>query len=311
MIFIIASAIIFQSFNVVDMYFQSKVMSKYVVYANILSLFISSLVKIALILTDAPLIDFAWAVLFDSFILAVGLLYFYFHNKLSVKSWKFELNIAKKLLSSSWPLIFSSVFVSIYMKIDQVMIKEYLNVYSVGLYAAAIKLILAVNFIGNIIVTSLFPSLVKSINNQEITKDKFEKIFQLLFIIGLFLTLLFIIFSSDIITIVYGEQYSEADSIIYIYALTIVFVYFGLATSKYLIASNNQIIIIYRMMIGAIINIILNIILIPSYGLIGAAISTLIAQIFTSMVFNLFNKSTRFIFVMQLQSFFFLNLKRS
>ena len=56
LIFIIASATIFQSFNVVDFYFQSKVMSKFVVYANIISLFLSSIVKITLILNEAPLI---------------------------------------------------------------------------------------------------------------------------------------------------------------------------------------------------------------------------------------------------------------
>ena len=77
LVFIIASATIFQAFNVVDMYFQAKVLSKYVVYANVISLFISSIVKIVLILNDAPLIAFAWATLFDSVILALRFIYFF------------------------------------------------------------------------------------------------------------------------------------------------------------------------------------------------------------------------------------------
>ena len=81
LIFIIASATIFQSLNVIDMYFQSKVLSKYVVYANIISLFISTIIKIILLLNEAPLIAFAWVVLFDSVILAMGFLYFYLHNQ--------------------------------------------------------------------------------------------------------------------------------------------------------------------------------------------------------------------------------------
>ena len=76
-IFIIASATIFQSFNVVDIYFQSRVMSKFVVYTNVISLFLSSLIKIVLILNEAPLMAFAWVVLFDSFILALGFVYFF------------------------------------------------------------------------------------------------------------------------------------------------------------------------------------------------------------------------------------------
>ena len=84
LIFIIASATIFQSFNVVDFYFQSKVMSKFVVYANIISLFLSSIVKIALILNEAPLLAFAWVILFDSFILACGFIYFYIKKKFKI-----------------------------------------------------------------------------------------------------------------------------------------------------------------------------------------------------------------------------------
>ena len=86
LVFIIASATIFQSFNVIDFYFQAKVLSKYVVLANIISLFLSSIVKIILILYEAPLIAFAWAVLFDSVVLAIGFVHFYSQNHLSFKN---------------------------------------------------------------------------------------------------------------------------------------------------------------------------------------------------------------------------------
>ena len=146
LVIIIASATIFQSFNVVDFYFQSKVISKYIVYANVISLFISSIVKIGLILNEAPLIAFAWVILFDSFILACGFIYFYLKNRphseqptrLTVPdteisfAWKFNPSTALSLLKDSWPLILSGIVISIYMKIDQVMIKEMMNAEAVG-----------------------------------------------------------------------------------------------------------------------------------------------------------------------------------
>ena len=265
--------------------------------------------KIVLILNDATLVAFAWVVLFDSIVLSIGFIYFYINSNLSLKVWRFNFKLSRKLLKSSYPLIFSSLFISIYMKIDQVMIGEYLGVYSVGLYAATIKLILAVNFIGSVIVKSLFPSLINSINNIKETRYKFEKIFQLLSIIGLAFTAFFILFSERIITIVYGDNYSGASEIMYFYSFTIVFVYFGLVTSQYLIASHSESLIMYRMMMGAFINVVLNIVLIQAYGLIGAAIATLAAQIFTSVAFNLFNTKTRFLFLIQLKSIFLLNIK--
>ena len=115
LVFIIASATIFQSFNVVDMYFQSKVLSKYVVFSNIISLFISSIVKIILVLINAPLVAFAWVILFDSIVLALGFIYFFLKYSTSeIKKIKFNKTIAISLLRDSWSLILSGVVISIY-----------------------------------------------------------------------------------------------------------------------------------------------------------------------------------------------------
>ena len=112
LVFIIASATVFQSFNVIDFYFQAKVLSKYVVFANIIGLAISSIVKIVLIIIEAPLIAFAWTILFDSLVLAIGLVYFYLQNHLSFKDWNFERSTAIDLLKDSWPLILSGMIVA-------------------------------------------------------------------------------------------------------------------------------------------------------------------------------------------------------
>ncbi len=99
LVFIIASATIFQAFNVVDMYFQAKVLSKYVVYANVISLFISSIVKVVLILTDAPLLAFAWATLFDSVVLALGFIYYYIKNNSKFNIQNSKLSSYKSLIT--------------------------------------------------------------------------------------------------------------------------------------------------------------------------------------------------------------------
>ncbi len=115
LVFIIASATIFQSFNVVDMYFQSKVLSKYVVFSNIISFFISNIVKIILVLINAPLVAFAWVILFDSIVLALGFIYFFLKYSTSeIKKIKFNKTIAISLLRDSWSLILSGVVISIY-----------------------------------------------------------------------------------------------------------------------------------------------------------------------------------------------------
>ncbi len=181
LIFIIASATIFQSLNVIDMYFQSKVLSKYVVYANIISLFISTIIKIILLLNEAPLIAFAWVILFDSFVLAMGFLYFYLHNHLSFRVWKFEKSVAISLLKDSWPLILSGIVISIYMKIDQVMIKEMLDSEAVGQYAAAVRLSEAWYFIPMVIASSLFPAIINAKKqSEELYYARLQKLYDLM-----------------------------------------------------------------------------------------------------------------------------------
>jgi len=182
LIFIIAFATFFQSFNVIDMYFQSKVMSKYIVYANFISLFISSLLKIIFILNNAPLIAFVWIVLFDSFILALGFLYFFFNNvdfKFQIS--KFSKSIAIKLLKDSWSLVLTGLVFSLYMKIDQVMIKEILGNFDLGQYSAAVRLSEAWYFIPIVIASSLFPAIInaKKISNS-LYYDRFQKLYDII-----------------------------------------------------------------------------------------------------------------------------------
>ena len=108
LIFIIASGLIFQSFNVIDLYFQSKVLSKYAVWANTIAFFLSSLTKIVLLILKAPLIAFAIVAVFDKIIMAIGYVYFYKkYGALGLKRWKFDFKVAKSLLKDSWPVVFS------------------------------------------------------------------------------------------------------------------------------------------------------------------------------------------------------------
>ena len=306
LIFIIASATIFQSFNVVDMYFQSKVMSKYVVYANIIGLFISSIVKVALILSKAPLVAFAWVVLFDSVILAFGYGYYYLKSTYPFKSWKFDKNVAKNLLADSWPLILSGIVISIYMKIDQVMIKEMLDNNAVGQYAAAVRLSEAWYFIPMVISSSLFPAIINAKKiSEELYYRRLQRLYDVMVWLAIAIALPMTFLSDWVVNLLYGEEYSEAGGVLMIYIWAGIFVFLGVVSSKWFIAENLQMLSFWRTFWGAIINIFLNIFLIPKYNIYGAAIATLISQMIASYVFHAFRKELLHTFIMQSKAIFF------
>ena len=312
LIFIIASATIFQSFNVIDMYFQSKVLSKYVVYTNIVSLFISSLVKILLILTDAPLIAFAWVVVFDSFVLACGFIYFYIKNnsKFKIQNSKFNKSTAVELLRDSWPLILSGMVIAIYMKIDQVMIKEMLDSEAVGQYAVAVRLSEAWYFIPVVISASFFPAIINAKKvSEELYYERLQKLYDLMVWMAIAIAVPMTFMSDWIIKLLYGSQYSEAGSVLMIHIWAGVFVFLGVASSKWFITENLQKLSFYRTLSGAIINVILNFVLIPKYSIQGVAIATLISQSVAAYIFDLFNSQTKDMFYMKTKSIFLLRIK--
>ena len=315
LVFIIASATIFQSFNVVDMYFQAKVMSKYVVYANTASLFMSAIVKITLILNDAPLIVFAWVVLFDSFVLGVGFVYFYIKNNstFSIKNLKFNKLTAVNLLRDSWPLILSGIVVSVYMKIDQVMIKEMLDSEAVGQYAAAVRLSEAWYFIPMVIASSLFPAIINAKKiNEKLYYERLQKLYDLMVWIAIAIALPMTFLSDWVVELLYGGQYNEAGGVLMIHIWAGIFVFLGVASGQWFVAGNMQLLSFHRTLLGAIVNVVLNIILIPKYGINGAAISTIIGQIFATYIFDLTNNTTRRIFIMKTKTIFvwrFFNVK--
>jgi len=298
LIFIIGSATVFQSFNVIDFYFQSKVLSRYIVFANIISLSISSIIKVILILKEAPLIAFAAIIVFDSAILALGFIYFLNYNKLSFRTWFFNLNEAKNLLRDSWPLALSGIVIMIYMKIDQVMIKEMLDVEAVGQYAAAVRLSEMWYFIPMVIGSSLFPAIINGkAQSEELYYNRLQRLYDLMVWVSIVIALPMTCLSDWVVYLIYGGQYDLSGRVLMVHIWAGVFVFLGVASGKWLLIENLQIFSTINTAIGALINVGLNYIMILKIGINGAAWSTLISYFIAAYFSLLFWKKTRVNFI--------------
>ncbi len=306
LIFIIASAVIFQSFNVIDFYYQSKVQSKYVVWANSLSLGLSSAVKIVLLINEAPLTAFAVMVTFDSVVLTAGLVFFYkISSAQNVYSWSFKLDTAKQLLKDSWPLILSGLAASVYMKIDQIMIKEMLDVEAVGQYAAAVRLSEAWYFIPMVIANSLFPAIINARNvSHDAYLGRLQYLYTLMVWLAISVALPMTYLSSWLTGKLYGVDYQQAADVLVVHIWAALFVFIGVAFSGYLAAENLVLKSFYRSAVGGVANLVFNILLIPIYGLVGAAIATLLGQLIANLVYDLFDRDLRVHLRIKLSAFF-------
>lgn len=278
LIFVIAIGIIFQSFNVINLYFQSKVLSKYSVFAKTISGILVALIKLVLIYFKKELIFFAIVTFIGNIILATGFIIMYSKQKLSLFNWRIKLNLAKNLLKDSWPLMLSGIAISIYMQIDQVMIKNMLDTNAVGNYAVAVRLSEVWYFIPMAITSSVFPAIINAKKiSEKLYYERLQKLYDLMVWSAIVISLPVMLLSNNIIKLLFGIQYQEATGVLRIYIWATVFVFLGVASSQYLLAENYTRISFLKSIMGAIVNVILNIILIPKFKINGAAIATVIS----------------------------------
>ena len=306
LVFIIASATIFQSFNIVDFYFQSKILGKFVAYANFISLFISSILKIALILSHASLLAFAWVVLFDSFVLACGFIYFFLkHSTFRIKYLIFHKSTAIDLLKDSWPLIFSGGVLMIQARIDQVMIKEMVGSIEVGYYSVAMRLIEAFAFIPMLLKSSLYPSIISAKNRSKaLYQDRLLNFYRLNFLFFLVIAIPIFIFAEPIIVLLFGIEYQPAGVLLALLSIRLFFANMGVARGTYILTENLMKFSMLTMILGTIVNIYLNYVMIPYYGARGAIGATIFSFFTTIYLVDIFYSKTRHNVILQVKSIF-------
>ena len=304
-IFIIGSGLVFQSFEVVDFYFQSQILAKIISICKVIQLAFSSIIKIYLVLTESELISFVLVTAFDALSLAITYFIAYQMRKNPLFYKHFDLNIAKQLLKNSWPLIFSAIVVMIYMRIDQIMIKKMLGIYEVGIYSAAVRLSEAFYFIPVLITASVFPAIVNAKSQSEaLYKQRLQRLFTFMVWIAIAIALPMTFLSDWLILLFFGQSYQEAGEVLIIHIWASIFVFLGVSSGKWFIVENKQALSFWRTFFGMVVNIVLNFFLIPRYGIEGAAFASLLSQFMAAYLFDLFSKSTRMLFIMKTISFF-------
>jgi PST family polysaccharide transporter len=297
---IIGAGTIFQSFDIIDLWFQSEVKSKFTVIAKNIAFTISAVVKVVLIQIQAPLISFAGISLCEIIIGSIGLLYFYLKENNKLSMWKISKLRIRELLRESIPLLISNSAILLYMKVDILILGQMKNETAVGYYSAATKISEAFYFVAVIIASSVFPVIIE---NEELYFKRLKKLLDVTSALGYAIVIPLFLLSNTII-LIFGKQYLTSGPILAAHIWATMFVFLGMAQGSWYIKEGRSGIYLQmrRTIIGLIINVVLNIILIPSMSGLGAAVATIIAYSYVGYFSNIFNKKTRKIFIMQTKS---------
>jgi O-antigen/teichoic acid export membrane protein len=291
-IFIIATGLVFQSFEVVEYYFQSQVLAKVVSICKVSQLVLSSAIKIYLVLSESDLIWFVLVTAIDAFSLALSYLIAYSQRKNNSFFKYFNYETAKKMLHESLPLMLASLGFVLFSNIDTIMIKELIDEDAVGIYSAAYKLAVMWYFFPGLILNSLMPAIVNSKNYPDEYKRRKQKITAFLVWFAIALALISTLLSDSIIKYTFGSDYKESSELLSLLMWINVIIFFNSCWNKFQIIDGNSKFVFYFHFLTVILNVFFNFLLIPALGLIGAALAILISLTSSLLLFTFIDKNT-------------------
>lgn len=301
---ILGSMLLFKASEIAPNFFESQVQSKYTVWVQNGCFLAFASIKVALILQSASLIFFAWAAVAEALLVSVLLLFTLRFNWPQLGRLHISIARAKSLLKDSWPLLMSGIAIMIYMKIDQIMLGQMVDDQAVGVYSAAVRISELWYFIPTMIVASTFPAVLEAKKQSEKQYyHRLQQLYSLMVLISFGIALPMTFLSTPLITALFGQNFESAGPVLAIHIWASVFVFLGVASTKWFVAENRQILSFQRTALGAIVNIFLNLLLIPKYGPTGAAFATVLAYAVAAMFADLLQKETRQMFDMKIQAF--------
>ncbi|MCX8759117.1 flippase [Vibrio parahaemolyticus] len=298
------ASLIFQPADTVDLWFQSQSQSRRTVIAKLIAYLISNGLKVILILNSAPLLAFALVMSLEALFAAVALVFAYRQYSCQ-QPWQLLSEKAKIMLKESWPFIISGLSVIVYMRIDQIMIKEMLGESDLGIYAAVLPLATLWTFIPMTLSVSLAPLVARTKQeSQHAYWVCLSAIFRGFALLGWLICIPVFLLSGYVVDILFGPDYASGSEVLSIAVFVNLFINMGIAQSLWILNEGKSKLSLYKTTLGASVCLICNFFLIPEFGIVGAAISALIAQFSSTMLANAF--LCRNIFILQVKSLFFI-----
>jgi PST family polysaccharide transporter len=284
---IVGCGLVFQAADTVDLWFQSELQSRRTVVAKLMAYLVSNGIRIALVLGHAPLIAFAAVAAVDSAFVAIGLGLAYRRYPLAMR-WSHARTLSKAILVESWPFLLSSLSVLIYLRIDQIMLRTMRGDHELGLFAAAMPLSSVWQIIPTTLVSSLAPLVARRKAESEAAYQRtLLTIYRLFGVVSLMLATATALLAPSIVRLLYGPAFEGTAHVLAIHAFSNVFVALGLAQSLWITNEGAGRVSMMKTLTGGVIAVVGNLLLIPSYGAVGAAWVTIISFATSAILSNL------------------------
>lgn len=272
-----------QALEMIQYWFQAKYISKYTSVIALIAYAIITCYKIFLLATKKTVYWFSVSHALDYLIIAIVLLILY--KRFGGQKLSFSLRVARRIFARSKHYIVSGLMVTIFAQTDKIMINLMMDDAATGWYSAAVSCAGITSFLFVAIIDAVRPWVFEQL---KVGEREFEKSVVLLYSIIIYLALaqsvFMTLFAKLIVLILYGNQFLHSINALKIIVWYTTFSYMGAVRNVWILAQNKQKFLWVINLSGAIFNIILNFTFIPLWGINGAAVASLLTQIFTNFL---------------------------
>ena len=264
--------------------FQAFEEGKYQGIGNILLNLILLVFILIAIYTDLGIYGITISYLLANLI-ALIYLYYAFNKNVTKPKFEFDKSFCKKILIYSLPFAATSILYTIYYSIDVVMLNQLVGNYATGIYNATYKLISILTLFYSVYGAVVYPVMSKMFkNDKKLLVITFEKSIKYLLLIIIPFAIAIMIYSTDIVHLIYGNEYDAASSALSILIWTISLLFVNGVCNNLLNASYKEVTITKIYAIAAVFNVVLNLILIPYYSYNGAATATVLSDLLIMII---------------------------
>jgi len=275
--------LIFQSFEMINYWFQAKLLAKYSSIIALIAYTVVSLYKIILLINRKSIFWFAVANTLDYLVIAAGLLIVY--HRLGNQKLRYLKRRAKKLISIGKYYILSDLLITVFAQTDRIMLKSMMGNQATGYYSAAVACAGMTQFVFGAIIDSMRPTIFESKKkSEELYKKNLARLFSVIIYLSIIQSVVMTLFAPLIVSILYGRQFIQSISALQIVVWYTTFSYLGSARNIWILAEGKQKHLWKINLFGALANVLLNSLLIPLFGVNGAAIASLITQFATNFI---------------------------
>lgn len=272
-----------QAIEIVQYWFQAKLASKYVSITSFVAYTIVSAYKIFLLVTEKSIYWFAVSNALDYAIIGVVLLIIY--RKLSGSRLRFSSALTMSMLAKSRYYIVSNMMITIFGQTDRIMLKLMIDDAAAGFYSVAVSCAGMTSFVFSAIIDSMRPMIFESKKTDNATFEKnVSRLYSVIIYLSLAQSIVMTLFAPLIVNILYGAEYQNTIGILQVLVWYTTFSYMGSVRNIWILAEDKQKYLWIINLSGALTNVVLNAILIPLIGGAGAALASLITQVFTNVI---------------------------